>query len=121
MVFQILITKEEMDYLEEAANALMRVEHVRKTDRKLIIESFKKIKGRLKKRRDCPFYTIAGSNEEELEHPNELGYEGFSWTAKEWNLVFVEPKRENSPIENFLENEINWENVIDVECSWDMR
>ena len=49
MDFEIIIVWEEMLNLEEAANNLMRIEHVRKTDRKIIVESFKEIKKRLKK------------------------------------------------------------------------
>lgn len=118
MDFQILIVKKELNYLEEAAYNLMRIEHVRKTDRKIIVESFKKIKRRLKEITDYPFYMIAGSDEEKLIHPKTLGHGGFKWTAGKWNLAFVEPREELSPIESFLETEINWENVIDYECSW---
>ena len=121
MDFQILIVKEELNYLEEAAYNLMRIEHVRKTDRKIIVESFKKIKTKLKEITDYPFYMIAGSDEEKLPHPKTLGHGGFEWNAGKWNLVFVEPRAEDSPSENFFEAITRGTNIIDFECSWDLE
>ena len=121
MYFEIIILKEELDDLEKTAYDLMRREHVRKTDRKLIVESFKEIKERLKKIEDHKIYMIAGDNKEELDPPETLGLRGFSWNAGEWSLVFVEPKEENMPSENFFEAIIRGENIIDFECSWDLE
>lgn len=119
MCFEIIILKEELDNLEKTAYDLMRREHVRKTDRKLIVESFKEIKERLEKIEDHKVYMIAGDNEEELDHPETLGFRGFSWNAGKWSLVFVEPKKEYMPSENLFEAIIRGTNIIDYECSWD--
>ena len=121
MDFQILLVKEELNYLEEAAYNLLRIEHVRKTDRKIIVESFKKIKRRLKKITDYPFYMIAGSDEEKLIHPKTLGHGGCKWTAGKWSLAFVEPRTEDSPSENLFEAIFGGANIIDYECSLDLE
>lgn len=121
MCFEIIILKEELDCLEKTADDLMRREHVRKTDRKLIVESFKEIKERLKEIEDHEIYMIAGDNEEELDHPETLGFRGFSWNAGEWNLVFVEPKKEYIPSDNFFEAIFGGANIIEYECSLDLE
>lgn len=121
MYFEIIILKEELDDLEKTAYDLMRREHVRKTDRRLIVESFKEIKERLKKIKDHKIYIIAGDNEEELDHPETLGFRGFSWNAGEWSLVFVEPKEGDIPSDNFFEAILGGANIIDYECSLDLE
>ena len=118
MYFSILIMEDELNCLEETAYTLMRKEHVRKTDRKIIVESFKGIKRKLRKIKGHEFYIMVGCSEYQLPNPIKLGLKGFSWNVGDWSLVFFQPREELSPIESFLETEINWENVIDYECSW---
>lgn len=121
MEFEIIIVWEELNYLEEAANNLMRIEHVRKTDRKIIIESFKEIKKKLKKISAAPCYLIIGSDKEKLPHPRNAGCEGFTWTAGKWNLVFVGPGKEDLHGEEFLKARKEGLRIIDYECSLDMK
>lgn len=118
MLFEVIIMKRELDCLEETAYNIMRKQHVRKTDRKIIVESFKGIKGKLRKIKGNGACAIIGANDRKLPSPKKFGLRGFSWNAGEWNLVFLDPPEDYSPIEDFFENEINWENVIDYECSW---
>lgn len=121
MYFEIIIVWEEMLYLEKAANNLMRIEHVRKTDRKIIVESFKEIKEKLEKISAAPCYMLVGSDKEELPPPSEAGCEGFTWNAGKWNLAFVGPGEEDLHGEEFLEARKEALRIIDYECSWDMK
>lgn len=121
MDFEIMIARQELNYLEEAANDLMRIEHIRKTDRKIIIKSFKEIKEKLGRISPYPVYMIVGSDKEEPPHPESLGYEGFTWNAGKWNLAFVGPREEDLLREIFFGDKLKGKKIIDFECSWEMR
>lgn len=121
MYFEMQISREELDYLEKTADDLMRRRKVTKADRKIIVESFKEIKEKLREIEDLEEYIMAGSNEEKLPNPEALGLRGFSWSAGKWSLTFGEAEEEEFPSENFFEAVMKWGNIIDIECSWDMK